>query len=55
MVPENVKFLPENTRSNQELIQEAIHLGCTKAKVISTKSISTARWMNLQCLSLIHI
>ena len=49
MVPENVKFLPENTRSNQELIQEAIHLGCTKAKVISTKSISTAHWMNLQC------
>lgn len=49
MIPENVKSLPENTRSNQELIQQAIDLGCTKAKVILTKTISMAHWMKLQC------
>lgn len=49
MTPENIKALPENIRSNQELIQEAIRLGCTKAKVILTKTISMANWMKLQC------
>jgi len=49
MPPENVKFLPENTRMNQEMIQKSINLGCTKAKVISTKTISIAHWMKLQC------
>ena len=49
MVPENVKSLPENICLNQELIQEAINLGCTKAKVILTKTISLSNWMNLQC------
>jgi predicted metal-binding protein len=49
MPPENIKSLPENIRSNQELIQEAIRLGCTKAKVIFTKTISMANWMKLQC------
>ena len=49
MTPENVKFLPENTRLNQEMIHEAINLGCTKAKVILAKTISRAHWMNLQC------
>ncbi len=49
MTPKNIKALPENIRSNQELIQEAIRLGCTKAKVILTKTISMAHWMKLQC------
>ncbi len=49
MVPENIKRLPETTCSNQELIQQAIDLGCTKAKVISTQSISMGHWMSLQC------
>ena len=49
MPPENIKALPENIRLNQELIQEAIRLGCTKAKVILTKTISMANWMKLQC------
>ena len=62
MPPEKIKALPEKIRLNQELIQEAICLGCTKAKVILTKTISIANWMKLQCqygcsqyLSLIHI
>lgn len=45
----NIKALPENIRSNQELIQEATRLGCTKAKVILTKTISMGHWMKLQC------
>ncbi|MBT7475564.1 MAG: hypothetical protein HN649_02940, partial [Nitrospina sp.] len=49
MAPENIKSLPKSTRSNQELIQEAIDLGCTKAKVILTRTISMAHWMSLQC------
>jgi predicted metal-binding protein len=49
MSSDNIKALPKNIRSNQELIQEAIGLGCTKAKVILTKSISMANWMKLQC------
>ena len=42
MTPENVKSLPESIRYNQELIQEAIQLGCTK-------TISMAHWMKLHC------
>lgn len=49
MPSENIKALPHDIRSNQELIQEAIGLGCTKAKVILTKTISMAHWMKLQC------
>ncbi len=49
MTPENIKTLPGNILSNQELIQEAIRLGCTKAKVILTKTISMANWVKLQC------
>jgi len=49
MIPENIKMIPESIRSNQELIQEALDLGCMKAKVISTKAISLAHWVKLQC------
>ena len=49
MIPENIKMIPESIRSNKELIQEALDLGCIKAKVISTKAISLAHWVKLQC------
>ena len=49
MIPENIKMMPESIRSNQELIQEALDFGCAKAKVISTKAISLAHWVKLQC------
>ena len=49
MPSENIKALPKDIRSNQELIQEAIRLGCSKAKVILTKTISMAHWVKLQC------
>jgi predicted metal-binding protein len=44
-----VTNLPRNIQSNQELIQEALDLGCVKAKVIPTKTIALARWLRLQC------
>ena len=34
---------------NQELIQEALNLGCLKAKVITTKTICLAHWLKTQC------
>jgi len=49
MIPKNIKMMPENIRSNQELIQEALGLGCARAKVISTKAISLAHWVKLHC------
>ncbi len=49
MIPDNVKSIPENIRSNQELIQEALNLGCTKAKVILTQTVSMAHWVKLHC------
>lgn len=45
----NVTKLPQDVQSNQELIQEALDLGCLKAKVITTKTIALARWLRLQC------
>ena len=49
MMPKNIRMIPENIRSNQELIQEALGLGCARAKVISTKAISLAHWVKLHC------
>ena len=49
MLPKNIKMIPESIRSNQELIQEALGLGCARAKVISTKAISLAHWVKLHC------
>ena len=49
MTTKNIKMMPESVRSNQELIQEALDFGCAKAKVISTKAISLAHWVKLQC------
>ncbi|MBC8282808.1 MAG: DUF2284 domain-containing protein [Nitrospinae bacterium] len=49
MIPDNVKMIPKSIRSNQELIQEALGLGCTKAKVVLTQTISLAHWVKLHC------
>ena len=49
MIPPNVKKMPKNITSNKELIQEALDLGCTKAKVVLTQSISIANWVKLHC------
>lgn len=49
MIPDNVKLIPKSIRSNQELIQEALNLGCTKAKVVLTQTISLAHWVKLHC------
>ena len=49
MIPKNIKMMPASIRSNQELIQEALDFGCAKAQVISTKAISLAHWVKLQC------
>ena len=49
MIPKNIKMIPESIRSNKELIEEALGFGCKKAKVISTKAISLAHWVKLQC------
>ena len=49
MIPDNVKNIPKNVLSKQELIQEALDLGCTKAKVVLTQTISMAHWVKLHC------
>ena len=49
MIPDNVKMIPKNISSNQELIQEALDLGCTKAKIVLTQTISIANWVKLHC------
>ena len=49
MIPDNVKAIPKNISSNQELIQEALGLGCTKAKVVLTQTISLGNWVKLHC------
>ena len=49
MIPPNVKKMPKNIISNKELIQEALDLGCTKAKVVLTQTISIANWVKLHC------
>ena len=47
MIPDNVKPIPKSVSSNQELIQEALDLGCTKAKVILIQTISMAHWVDI--------
>ena len=46
MTPDNVKMMPKNISSNQELIQEALDLGCTKAKIVLAQTISIANWLS---------
>ena len=45
---DNVRKLRTNT-INQELADKAISLGCTKAKIILTKTISLGSWNKIQC------
>lgn len=45
----NLREIPKSIRTNQELIQEALDLGCLKAKVITTKTICLASWLKTQC------
>ena len=49
MFPDNVKKIPKSPRSNEDIIQEALDLGCTKAKVVLTQTISMAYWVKLHC------
>ena len=49
MIPDNIKVIPKSILSNQGLIQEALDLGCTKAKVVLTQTISMAHWVKLHC------
>ena len=49
MISNNIKPIRKSEHSNQELIQEALDLGCTKAKVVLTHTISMAHWVNLHC------
>ncbi|NIQ03482.1 MAG: hypothetical protein GWM98_26510 [Nitrospinaceae bacterium] len=44
-----IRSLPLTTRLHQELIEDAINLGCVKAKVIPIKSITLGHWVKLQC------
>jgi len=45
----NLRELPKGIRTNQEMIQEALALGCLQAKVIPAKTISLAHWLKAQC------
>lgn len=45
----NIRSLPQNIQTNQELIAEAMELGCRRAKVVSTNSIALGSWVHLQC------
>ena len=49
MIHNNIKRFPKKISSNQELIKEALDLGCTKAKVVLTETISMAHWVKLHC------
>ena len=49
MTFENIKTIPKNISSNQELIHEALDLGCTKAKIVLTQTISMGNWVKLHC------
>ncbi|MEE9259152.1 MAG: DUF2284 domain-containing protein [Nitrospinaceae bacterium] len=45
----NVKKIPQGVCDNQEFIEEALGLGCTKAKVIQTRTIALGPSGRLQC------
>jgi predicted metal-binding protein len=49
MIYENIKAFPKDVISNQQLIERAVKLGCTKAKLILTKTISLGHWIKLHC------
>ena len=49
MTSNNVKKIPKSVSSNQELIKEALNLGCTKAKIVLTQTITMGHWVKLHC------
>ena len=49
MISDNIKRIPKRTCSNQVLIKEALDMGCAKAKVVLTQTISMAHWVKLHC------
>jgi predicted metal-binding protein len=45
----NIRQLPLDIKNNTEMVQEALNLGCNRAKVIWTKTIAIGTWGRLQC------
>ncbi len=45
----NIRQLPLKIKSNNEMIQEALRKGASRAKIILTKNIAVANWNRLQC------
>lgn len=45
----NIRQLPLAIKSNNEMIQEALSKGASRAKIILTKNIAVANWNRLQC------
>jgi predicted metal-binding protein len=45
----NIIHLPKSVQSHQELIDDALALGCRQAKVIQTRSIVLGAWIRLKC------
>ena len=44
-----VRRLPKEVESGNKLIQEALQLGCIKAKIIKTQTIVLGHWLRVQC------
>ena len=45
----NIRQLPLEIKPNQEMVQDAIGKGASRAKIIWTKNIAVATWNRLQC------
>ena len=41
--------LPKDTKINNQIIQDAIELGCVKTKLIRIKTIVLGNWLRVQC------
>ena len=47
--PSKLKNRSPQNLVNQQLVDEALGLGCTKAKVILTRTIAVGAWVKLKC------
>lgn len=47
--PTNLRSLPAGMLANQELIEDALSVGCIKAKIIHIKNITLGSWVRLKC------
>ncbi len=45
----NLRSLPAETLTNQELMEDALSFGCLNAKIIHIKNITLANWVRLKC------